>query len=78
MSFEEITKDIVIAMIDRGSIPFEGSFGNEKPTIDLATANAKAVAAAYKIVYAQVATACKKQRQLLTEHLFNKPGALTA
>jgi hypothetical protein len=61
MATNEIAKEIVLAMIEKGSIPFWGFTGSDDAA-DVATTNAKAVAAAYEAVYAGLLETYTKQR----------------
>ena len=57
----EIAKEIVIAMINKGSVPYWSFVGDEQAD-KLAVTNAKAVAAAYEVVYAGIVESNSKSR----------------
>jgi len=60
MSIEEITKDIVVAMIEKGAFTFY-AVSNEND-LETPAFSGKAVAAAYESVYAGVYGAISKKR----------------
>ena len=61
MTASEIAKEIVIAMINKGSVPYWSFVGDEQAD-KLAVTNAKAVAAAYEVVYAGIVESNSKSR----------------
>ena len=60
MSTPEIAKEIVIAMINKGSIPYWSAGDDQADTV--AAINAKAVAAAYEVVFAGLVETHSKNR----------------
>lgn len=60
MATDDIAKEIVIAMIEKGAFTFYGA-SNEKD-LETPVLNAKAVAAAFDVIYAGILDTYNKKR----------------
>ncbi len=60
MTTQEIARDIVIAMIEKGAFTFYCA--NSEKDVETPSLNAKSVAAAYDVIYAGILVSLNKTR----------------